>query len=62
MAKLLYWGHKGLQRNLQAALKYYEDAAKDGDPIAMYDYGLALIKVRHVDIMITRASFCWNKS
>lgn len=45
MAGLLYWGQKGLQRNLEAALEYYREAAKGGDPTALYDYGVALIKV-----------------
>ena len=45
MARLLYWGQQGLQRNLQEAVKYYEKAAETGDPAAMYDYGVVLVKV-----------------
>jgi len=44
MARLLYWGQQGLQRNLQEAVKYYEKAAETGDPAAMYDYGVVLVK------------------
>ena len=48
MGRLLYWGQQGLQRNLEAAFKYYEEAAKGGDPVAMYDYGLVLMKVTEI--------------
>nr|CAB3265949.1 protein sel-1 homolog 3-like [Phallusia mammillata] len=44
MARLMYWGQQGLQRNLDAAFRYYEEAAQGGDPMAMYDYGIVLLK------------------
>ena len=45
MGRLLYWGQQGLQRNLEEAFKYYEKAASTGDPAALYDYGVVLVKV-----------------
>jgi len=45
MARLLYWGQQGLQRDLGAAFKLYEEAAQGGDATALYDYGIVLIKV-----------------
>jgi len=44
MGQLLYWGQKGVQRNLEAAFKYYEEAAATGDDRALYDYGLVLLR------------------
>ena len=45
MGQLLYWGQQGVQRNLEAAFKYYEEAAATGDASALYDYGLVLLRV-----------------
>ncbi|CAK8696804.1 protein sel-1 homolog 3-like isoform X2 [Clavelina lepadiformis] len=44
MGRLLYWGQQGLQRNLNAAFEYYKKAAQGGDPTALYDYGVILLK------------------
>lgn len=49
MGRLLYWGQQGLQRNLQEAFKYYEKAASTGDPAALYDYGVVLVKGHGTD-------------
>ena len=42
---MLYWGSKGIQRDLRQAAVYYRLAAEHMDPSALYDYGLVLLKV-----------------
>ena len=42
---MLYWGSKGLERDVVAALEYYRLAAETGEPSALYDYGIVLLKV-----------------
>jgi len=54
MARMLYWGAQGITRDISAALEYYRLAAESGDPHALFDYGIVLIKVsvaaRHRDV------------
>jgi len=45
MARMLYWGAQGINRDVTAALEYYRLAAESGDPQAIYDYGIVLLKV-----------------
>jgi TPR repeat protein len=45
MARMLYWGSQGIKRDIVAALDYYRQAAESGDPQALYDYGIVLLKV-----------------
>jgi len=42
---MLYWGAQGITRDISAAVEYYRQAAESGDPQAMYDYGIILLKV-----------------
>lgn len=42
---MLYWGSQGIKRDTAAALDYYRQAAESGDPQALYDYGIVLLKV-----------------
>jgi TPR repeat protein len=44
MARMLYWGSQGITRDIGAALAYYRQAAETGDPQAMFDYGIVLLK------------------
>lgn len=46
MARMLYWGSQGVQRDVSGALEYYRRGAESGDPSALYDYGIVLLKVR----------------
>ncbi|CAD5121683.1 DgyrCDS10169 [Dimorphilus gyrociliatus] len=43
-SRLLFWGAQGIRRNLQAAVNYYREGAEQGNTIAQYDYGIALLK------------------
>lgn len=43
-SRLLFWGAQGIRRNLQAAVDYYRQGAEQGDTVAQYDYGIALLK------------------
>ena len=42
---MLYWGSQGVTRDVTAALDYYRLAAETGDPEALFDYGIVLLKV-----------------
>ena len=42
---MLYWGAQGITRDIGAALDYYRRAAESGDPQALFDYGIVLLKV-----------------
>ena len=44
---MLYWGSQGVQRDVLGALEYYRLSAESGDPSALYDYGIVLLKVRN---------------
>ena len=45
MARMLYWGSQGITRDINAAVEYYMRAAESGDPQALFDYGIILLKV-----------------
>ena len=45
MARMLYWGSQGVERNISTAVKYYREAATSGNAVALYDYGIVLMKV-----------------
>ena len=47
MARLLFWGTHGVRRDLERAAFYYQMGAENGDPQAMHDYGIVLLKVSH---------------
>lgn len=44
MAQMLYWGSQGVQRDVKSALEYYRLSAESGEPSALYDYGIVLLK------------------
>ncbi|XP_064599462.1 protein sel-1 homolog 3-like [Liolophura sinensis] len=44
VARSLFWGSQGLQRNVQAALEYFRLGAEQQDPVSMYDYGIVLMR------------------
>ena len=45
---MLHWGSQGIRRNLQEAAEYYRLGAQGNDPVANYDYGIVLLRVRHL--------------
>lgn len=52
LARLLYWGSQGVERNLEEAAEYYQVAAENEeleDPQALYDYGIVMIKGQGVE-------------
>ncbi|KAK3106808.1 hypothetical protein FSP39_000229 [Pinctada imbricata] len=44
VARALFWGSQGLKRNMQAAIEYFKMGAESQDPVAMYDYGILLVR------------------
>lgn len=42
---MLFWGSQGLKRNIQAAVEYYKMGIESKDPVAMYDYGILMMRV-----------------
>lgn len=46
MASLLYWGAKGVDRNITTASSYYKEAATTGNPNSVHDYAVILLKAR----------------
>lgn len=56
IARLLYWGSKGIKRNIKRALEFYRRGADADDPVAQFDYGIVLLKVIESLIQLTNAS------
>lgn len=52
LARMLYWGAQGVQRDVIAALEYYRLGAESGEPAAIYDYGIVLLKVCYLNFHI----------
>jgi len=48
---MLYWGSQGITRDITAALDYYRQAAESGNPQALFDYGIVLLKVRIYNVL-----------
>lgn len=43
---MLFWGQRGLKRDITKAFEYYKEAAMDeSDPVALYDYGISIVQV-----------------
>ena len=51
MARLLFWGTHGVRRDLERAAFYCQMGAENGDPQAMHDYGIVLLKVNSMHIV-----------
>lgn len=43
---MYYYGKRGLQRDLNRAVKYYQMGADKGDPEGLYNLGVSLLRVR----------------
>ena len=50
LARILYWGARGVARNTDEAVNYYRMAAKGDNPAALYNYGIVLMKVCHQEL------------
>ena len=44
---MYYYGKRGLQRDLNRAVKYYQMGADKGDPEGLYNLGISMLKVRN---------------
>lgn len=44
---MYYYGKRGLQRDLNRAVKYYQMGADKGDPEGLYNLGVSLLRVRN---------------
>ncbi|ESN94215.1 hypothetical protein HELRODRAFT_189377 [Helobdella robusta] len=44
LARMLYWGSQGIQRNLTVASNYYKEATSSGSASSLYDYGILLLR------------------
>lgn len=44
---MYYYGKRGLQRDLNRAVKYYHMGADKGDPEGLYNLGVSLLRVRN---------------
>lgn len=42
---MYYYGKRGLQRDLNRAVKYYQMGADQGDPEGLYNLGVSMLKV-----------------
>ena len=45
LAEMYYYGKRGLQRDLNRAVKYYQMGAHEGDPEGLYNLGVSLLRV-----------------
>jgi TPR repeat protein len=45
LARILFWGTQGVQRDVARAMEYYRTGAESQDPVAQFDYGVVLLKV-----------------
>ncbi|XP_077989302.1 protein sel-1 homolog 3-like [Glandiceps talaboti] len=64
LARMLFWGQQGIDRNMAAAVQYYQISAEaeDATAIAVYDYGIILMKGQGVQKNIPKALENLNKS
>ncbi|XP_069006057.1 protein sel-1 homolog 3 [Embiotoca jacksoni] len=55
MGTMLYWGHRGVSKDIASAVKWFERSAMQmKDPSAMYDYSILLMKGQGVKRNSTR--------
>ena len=47
LAEMYYYGKRGLQRDLNRAVKYYQMGADKGDAEGLYNLGVSMLKVRN---------------
>ena len=43
---MYYYGKRGLQRDLNRAVKYYQMGADNGDAEGLYNLGVSMLKVK----------------
>ncbi|XP_070534886.1 protein sel-1 homolog 3-like isoform X2 [Ptychodera flava] len=64
LGRLLFWGQQGVDRNMEAAVQYYQTSAEaaDASAIALYDYGIILMRGQGVEQNISKAVEILHKS
>lgn len=55
LAEMYYYGKRGLQRDLNRAVKYYQMGADKGDPEGLYNLGVSLLRGHGVEQNETEA-------
>ncbi|RDD46092.1 Protein sel-1-like protein 3 [Trichoplax sp. H2] len=55
MAGLLFWGNRGVKRDLRAAAKYYSMGAKNEDPDSIYNLGIVHLRGQGVPKDVPKA-------
>ena len=60
MAGLLFWGNRGVKRDLKAAVKYYDMGAKNDDPDSTYNLGIVHLRVS-ILLKATACNCCLRK-
>ena len=51
LAEMYYYGKRGLQRDLNRAVKYYQMGADKGDPEGLYNLGISKLRVRKTAVV-----------
>ncbi|XP_060928555.1 protein sel-1 homolog 3 [Limanda limanda] len=56
LARMLFWGQRGVTPDIQQAVRHYQrGAVRGGDPEAMYDYGIVLLQGHGVEQDVPKA-------
>lgn len=55
LARMYYWGSRGLERDVARAVEFYRMAAEQNQPSALYDYGIILMKGHGVEKNVSQA-------
>ena len=58
---MYYYGKRGLQRDLNRAVKYYQMGADKGDPEGLYNLGVSLLRVRNKQTKTRFSVLIWKR-
>ena len=58
---MYYYGKRGLQRDLNRAVKYYQMGADKGDPEGLYNLGVSLLRVRNKQTKTRFTVLIWKR-
>ena len=59
MGDLYYYGTRGVQRDLNRAVQYYEMGAEQGDPGGLFNLGVSALRV---SLALFSVLFCGTKN
>ncbi|XP_077863938.1 protein sel-1 homolog 3-like, partial [Saccoglossus kowalevskii] len=64
IARMLFWGQQGVDRNMEAAVHFYQISAEaeDATAVSLYDYGVILIRGQGIEKNIHKGLENLNKS